>query len=99
MLCAVSEIPRSMNIEFCKCQLDAHQLMELGYWPATLSRPVVAFSMSLMDWMEATLLECQVAVQDFTSALKMLITEKFDLVIVYVYMYLYVCIYYGSYME
>ena len=55
--------------------------------------------MSSMDWMETTLLECQVAVQDFTSALKMLITEKFDLVIVYVYMYLYVCIYYGSYME
>ena len=33
--------------------------------------------------MEAILLECQVAVQDFTSALKMLITEKFELVIIY----------------
>ena len=79
-----------MDVEFCKCKLDAHRLMELGYWPATPSRPVVAFSISLMDWMEATLLECQVAVQDFTNALKMLITEKFDLVIVYICMHIYV---------
>ena len=72
-----------MSIEFCKCKLDAHRLMELGYWPATPSRPVLAFSLSMMDWMEALLLECQVAVQDFTSALKMLITEKFELVFCY----------------
>ena len=32
--------------------------------------------------MGALLLECQVAVQDFTSALKLLITEKFELVII-----------------
>ena len=79
-----------MNVEFCKCKLDAHRLMELGYWPATPSRPVVAFSMSLMDWMEATLLECQIAVQDFMRALKMLITEKFDLVILYTYVFMYI---------
>ena len=51
-----------MNIEFYKCKLDTHQLMELSYWPATPSRPVLAFSLSLMDWMGALLLECQVAV-------------------------------------
>ena len=78
-------IPRKMSIEFCKCKLDAHRLMELGYWPATPSRPMLAFSMPLMDWMEALLLECQVAVQDFTSALKMLITEKFELVAIHTY--------------
>ena len=52
---SISGMPRNMNIEFCKCKLDAHWLM-------TPSRPVLAFSMSLMDWMEATLLECQVTV-------------------------------------
>ena len=51
-----------MSIEFCKCKLDAHRLMELGYWPATPSCPVLAFSLSLMDRMGALLLECQVAV-------------------------------------
>ena len=32
---SISGMPRNMNIEFCKCKLDAHWLMELGYWPAT----------------------------------------------------------------
>ena len=38
-----------MSIEFCKCKLDAHRLMELGYWPATPSRPVLAFSCNVTD--------------------------------------------------
>lgn len=79
-------MPRQMSIEFCKCKLDAHRIIELGYWPATPSRPVLAFSIALLDWMEALLLECQVAVQDFTSALKMLITERF-LTVMLLYMH------------
>ena len=51
-----------MNIEFYKYKLDALRLMELGYWLATLSCPVLAFSLSLMDWMGVLLLECQVVV-------------------------------------
>ena len=35
--------------------------------------------------MKALLLECQVAVQDLTSALKMLISEKFELVAIHTY--------------
>ena len=30
-----------------------------------------------MSWMEALLLECQVAVQDFSSVVEMLVKEKF----------------------
>ena len=30
-----------------------------------------------MEWMEALLLECQVSVQDFSSAVEMIIKEKF----------------------
>lgn len=52
-------------------------LMRFHYWPATPSRPSIAFSFALMDWMEALLLECQVAVQDFTLALEEIIKEKF----------------------
>ena len=40
MMCAVLGIPRKVSVEFCKCKLDAHWLMELGYWPATTSHPV-----------------------------------------------------------
>ena len=51
--------------------------MRLRYWPATPSCPTIAFSFALMDWMETLLLECQVAVQDFTLALEEISREKF----------------------
>ena len=51
--------------------------MRLRYWPATPSRPSIAFSFALMDWIEALLLECQVAVRDFTLALEEISREKF----------------------
>ena len=53
------------------------RLIELGYWPATPSRPGLAFSQAFMSWMEALLLECQVDVQDFSSAVEMFVKEKF----------------------
>jgi len=40
---------------------DAIKLIELGYWPVTPARPTFA-SQYLMDWIEALLLECQVAI-------------------------------------
>ena len=57
---------------------DALRLMELGYWPATPSRPVLAFSLCFMDWMECLLLECQVSVHDYSHAVEMLVKEKFE---------------------
>lgn len=57
--------------------------MRLRYWPGTPSRPLIAFSFDLMDWMEVLLLECQVAVQDFTTALELKIREKFQQVSMY----------------
>ena len=64
-------------MQFCKCVPDALRLIKLGYWPATPTRPVLAFTHSFMEWMEALLLECQVSVQDFSSAVEMIIKEKF----------------------
>ena len=75
--------PSNLNIQFCKCQSDALTLIELGYWPATPSRPGLAFTSSFMNWMEALLLECQVAVQDFSSAMEMLVKENFTEVSMY----------------
>lgn len=60
----------------CDCESDTLTLMRFHYWPATPSHPSIAFSFALMDWMEALLLEHQVAVQDFTLALE-IIKEKF----------------------
>ena len=62
---------------FCSCESDALTLMRLRYWPGTPTRPLVAFSFALMDWMEALLLECQVAVQDFATALEAKIRGMF----------------------
>ena len=38
-------------------------------WPASPQFPRLAFSFELMDWVEALLLECQVAVKEFCGAL------------------------------
>ena len=69
--------PYSLNIQFCKCVPNAIRIIELGYWPATPARPSLAFTQSFMDWMEALLLECQVCVQNFSSAVEMMVKENF----------------------
>jgi len=38
-------------------------------WPATPQFPRLAFTFELLDWAEALLLECQVALQDLCRAL------------------------------
>ena len=69
-------IPYHLNVQFCKCVPDALRLINLGYWPATPTRPVLAFTFSFMEWLEALLLECQISVQDFSNAVEMMIKEK-----------------------
>ena len=50
--------------------------MELGYWPTSPSRPVLAFSFLFLDWLEALLLECQLAVNDYCDAVEFLLKDK-----------------------
>ena len=38
-------------------------------WPASPQNPHLAFSFDLLNWAEALLLECQVAMKDFCKAL------------------------------
>ena len=71
-------IPRHVEVGFCKCKNDTLTLVELGYWPATPSRPKLAFSFALLDWMEALLLECQVVIQDYCSAVEFMLKEKLN---------------------
>ena len=68
--------PCRLNVQFCKCVPDALRLINLGYWPATPTRPILAFTCSFMEWLEALLLECQISVQDFSNAVEIMIKEK-----------------------
>ena len=62
-------IQRDVSFERCTCTSEAQTLLQAGFFPATPSRPRLAFALELLDLLEALLLECQVAVQDFVSAL------------------------------
>ena len=57
------------------------RLIEMGYWPATPTRPVLAFTRAFMDWMETLLFECQVSAQDISCAIELMVKEKFIKVI------------------
>ena len=39
-------------------------------WPATPQHPRLAFCFEVLDWAEALLLECQVALKDFCKAME-----------------------------
>lgn len=54
----------------CGCEPLAVTMARAELWPATPSNPRYAFSFSLLDWMEALLLEAQVSVKDFWNTLK-----------------------------
>lgn len=69
-------MPRSINFQFCSCEGDCIKLIRLHYWPATSTKPQIAFDFHFLDWLEALLLECQVAVQDMTQAISYLIKEN-----------------------
>lgn len=65
-------IHRKVKFQFCACYNDTSTLIKLGFFPATPKRPEVAFQFQLLDLLEALLLECQVAIKDFTNALECL---------------------------
>lgn len=55
---------------FCDCEPIAVTLTRASLWPSTPHNPRYAFTFALLDWAEALMLECQVALKDFCSALK-----------------------------
>ena len=88
-------VPRHVEVGFCKCKSDAVTLIELGYWPATPSRPNLAFSFLFLDWMEALMLESQIVVQDYCNAVEFMLKDKLNEVRMYVvctYQILHVCV-------
>ena len=69
-------VPRQIEFPFCPCQGNAITLIKCQYWPGTPLNPKIAFSFELLDMLQALLLECRVAVQDFTQAVGYLIKTK-----------------------
>ena len=56
----------------CSCEPLPVTMARAELWPATPHNPHFAFTFSLLDWAEALMLECQVALKDFCSSLKFL---------------------------
>ena len=64
---------RKVRFKFCMCFSEPEVLIKLGYFAATPKQPQIAFQFELLDLLEILLLECQVAVKDFTNALGCLV--------------------------
>lgn len=76
-------IPRDIQFPCCPCEGIVVTLIKFQYWPGSPVNPTIAFSFELLDMLEALLLECQVAVQDFTQAMSYLIRSKIFQVALY----------------
>ena len=70
-------VQHSITFTFCQCFGEVETLIQFELFPATPKQPTVAFSFQLLDYLEALLLECQVAVSDFTAALKVMSASPF----------------------
>ena len=59
------------NIKFmyCQCEPLVVTMVRARLWPATAQHPRLAFAFELLDWPEALLLECQVALKGLCKAL------------------------------
>ena len=63
-------IEHKLHFTHCNCEPLAVTLTRAQLWPATPNNPYYAFSFSLLDWAEALMLECQVALKDFCKTIK-----------------------------
>ena len=59
-----------ISFSFCQCEPLALTLIRARLWPATVQNPRLAFTFDLLDWAEALMYECQVAVKNLWGALQ-----------------------------
>lgn len=69
ILLSMLGVQHSITFVCCDCEPLAETLVRARLWPASPHYPRYAFSFDLLDWAEALLLECQVALKDFCQAL------------------------------
>ena len=71
----VPRVQNEVQVQFCACEADFLRLLRFNLWAATPSKPELAFSISLMEFLHTLNLECQVAVKDFCVAVQNLADE------------------------
>ena len=59
----------------CDCEPD---MVRARMWPASPQFPRLAFSFEMMDWVEALLLECPVAVKEFCALGALMSLERYN---------------------
>ena len=59
-----------IEFAYCQCEPLVVTLVHARLWPASPQRPQIAFTFDMLDWAEALLLECQVAMKDLCKALR-----------------------------
>ena len=57
-----------VNFISCSCEPLTATMVRAHLWPATPQNPHIAFSFHFLDWAEALMLECQVALKDLCKA-------------------------------
>ena len=62
-------IEHHLKLRCCKCEPIAMTMVRARLWPGSPTNPRLSFTFELLDWAEALLLECQVAVKDLCAAL------------------------------
>ena len=55
---------------FCGCKSPAERLLELNLWPATSTKPTLAFTIELMSFAQMIILNCYASLYDIVSFLK-----------------------------
>lgn len=54
----------SLTVTSCSCESEAETLLKAFLFPATPKHPHLVFSFSLLDWLEALMLEFHVSAKD-----------------------------------
>lgn len=63
-------VVHNVLFKYCKCECLAVALIRTKLWPTSVKSPRFAFTFALLDWAEALMVECQVALKDFCDSLK-----------------------------
>lgn len=66
----IAGIEHKVCFACCSCEPIAITLARAELWPATPTNPRFAYTFSLLNWIEALMLECQVSLKDFCNSLK-----------------------------
>ena len=53
----------------CNCEPLAVSLVRANLWPATPTNPKLAFTFNLLEWAEALMVECHLALKYFCTSL------------------------------